>query len=87
MLALLQKYEKLFDGTLGDFETDPVHFDLKPGVEPYHGRPYPVPQSQMKVFKKEVERLCKIGVLKQQEESEWGSPAIKQLDFCQILGR
>ena len=52
-----------------------MHFDLKPNVEPYHGRPYPVPQSQMKVFKKEVERLCKIGVLKRQEESEWASPA------------
>ena len=52
-----------------------MHFNLKPDIEPYHGRPYPVPKSQMKVFKKEVERLCKIGVLKRQEESEWGPPA------------
>ena len=29
----------------------------------------------MAVFRKEVERLCKIGVLKRQPESEWGSPA------------
>ena len=52
LLTLLLKYEELFDGTLGNFETDPVHFNLKPDVEPYYGRPYPVPKSQLEVFKK-----------------------------------
>ena len=75
LLQLLTKYEELFDGTLGDFDTDPVKFNLQLGAEPYHGKSYPVPQSQKDVFKREVERLCQIGVLKRQPESEWGSPA------------
>ena len=29
LLALLHKYEELFDGTLGDFKTEPVRFHLK----------------------------------------------------------
>ena len=74
MLLLLNKYEELFDGTLGDFNTDPVRLNLKKDAKPYHGRPYPIPHSQLAVFKKEVERLVKLGVLERQPESEWGSP-------------
>ncbi len=32
LLQLLQKYESLFDGTLGDWKTKPVSFQLKEGV-------------------------------------------------------
>ena len=74
MLRLLTKYEELFDGTLGDFKTDPISLKLKENARPYHGRQYPIPHSQLKVFKKEVERLVELGVLKRQPESEWGSP-------------
>ena len=75
LLALLSNYEELFDGTLGDFQTDPVKFNLQLGAKPYHTRPYPIPQSQLRSFKKEVDRLESIGVLKRQPTSEWGSPA------------
>jgi hypothetical protein len=37
LLQLLQKYELLFDGTLGDWKTKPVSFQLKEGVSTYHG--------------------------------------------------
>jgi hypothetical protein len=37
LLQLLTKYELLFDGTLGDWKTKPVSFQLKEGVSPYHG--------------------------------------------------
>jgi hypothetical protein len=37
LLQLLTKYELLFDGTLGDWKTKPVLFQLKEGVSPYHG--------------------------------------------------
>ena len=74
MLKLLLKYKELFDGTLGDFKTDLVSFTLKEGANPYHGRPYPIPHAQLKVFKKEVERLEELGVLEQQPASQWGSP-------------
>jgi hypothetical protein len=37
LLQLLKKYESLFDGTLGDWKTKPVSFQLKEGVSPCHG--------------------------------------------------
>jgi hypothetical protein len=33
----LKKYESLFDGTLSDWKTKPVSFQLKEGVSTYHG--------------------------------------------------
>ena len=75
LLQLLESYAELFDGTLGDFQTEPVSLELKPGFKPYHGKPYPIPKKHDKAFRKEVERLVKIGVLRRQDESEWGSPA------------
>jgi hypothetical protein len=45
LLQLLKKYEMLFDGTLGDWETKPVLFQLKEGVSPYHGQAFPVPKN------------------------------------------
>jgi hypothetical protein len=34
LLQLLTKYELFFDGTLGDWKTKPVSFQLKEGVSP-----------------------------------------------------
>ncbi len=58
LLQLLQKYESLFDSTLGDWKTKPVSFQLKEGVSPYHGRAFPVPKIHKDTIMKEVERLC-----------------------------
>ena len=74
LLKLLQQHEELFDGTLGNWKTPPVSLELKEGAKPYHGRAYPVPHLHLKTLKKEVERLCKLGVLKRQPSSEWASP-------------
>ena len=52
LLRLLLDYEEHFDRTLGDFQTDPVKFNLQSGAKPYHGRPYPIPHSQLRQFKK-----------------------------------
>ena len=76
LLRLLRKFESLFDGTLGTWKTKPVELELKdPNCKPYHARPYPVPQSQEKKLKEEVERLCQHNVLRKINESEWASPA------------
>ena len=37
LLELLKKFEPLFDGTLGNWRTKPISFQLKDGVTPYHG--------------------------------------------------
>src|SRR5210317_491788 len=74
LLSLLNKYQDLFDGSLGEWQTQPIKIELKPEAKPYHARPYPVPQSQEQKLKDEVERLCKWGILKRCNNSEWGAP-------------
>ncbi len=63
LLQLLKKYEMLFDGTLGDWKTNPVSFQLRGGASPYHGQAFPVPKIHKDTIIKEVERLCEMGVL------------------------
>ena len=52
LLQLLQEFEGLFDGTLGDWKTSPVHLELKEGIKPYHGKAYPVPHIHKPVLRK-----------------------------------
>ena len=59
---VLNKYQFIFDGTLGTCNTKPVVIELQKGRKYYHDKPYPVPQAHEAVFWKEVERLCQIGV-------------------------
>jgi hypothetical protein len=75
LLQLLKKYESLFDGTLGDWKTKPISFQLKEGVSPYHGQAFPVPTIHKDTLIKDVERLVKLGVLERQPASEWASPS------------
>jgi hypothetical protein len=42
LLQFLKKYKSLFDGTLGDWKTKLVSFQLNEGVSPYHGQAFPV---------------------------------------------
>ncbi len=70
---LLKKFELLFDGTLGDWKTKPVPFQLKEGASPYHGQAFPVSKIHKDTLIKEVERLIKLGVLEWQPASEWAS--------------
>jgi len=75
LFTLLNKFEYLFDGTLGSWKTDPIELELKEAdTKPYHAKPYPVPHSQEKQLKDEVERLINYGVLRKVKRSEWGCP-------------
>ncbi len=75
LLQLLKKYKLLFDGTSGGWKTKPVSFQLMEGVSPYHGQAFSVFKINKDTIKKEVERLCKLGVLERQPESERASPS------------
>jgi hypothetical protein len=75
LLKLLTKYELLFDGTFGDWKTKPVSCQLMEGASPYHGRAFLVPKVHKDTIKKEVESLCKLGVLERQPASEWALPS------------
>ncbi len=73
-LSVLLKFELLFDGTLGDWKLPPISFELKEGMKPYHGRPYPIPHKHIAVLMKEIKWLCNIGVLEWQPSSRWALP-------------
>ena len=62
-LKLLQKFEYLFDGTLGTYKTDPVDFELKENTKPICLQPYPIPKVQEEMLKREVECLVLLGLL------------------------
>jgi hypothetical protein len=93
LLQLLKKYESLFDGTLGDWKTKPVSYQLKKGVSSYHGQAFPVPKIHKDTLIKEVERLVKLGVLERQPALEWASPMFiiprknRTYTFLAIFGR
>ena len=72
--SLLFKYEHLFDGTLGQFDDDPVDFELKDGAKPYAAKPYGLPASIEDKLRRELERFCDIGVMRHSSPSEWASP-------------
>ncbi len=74
LFSVLLKFKSLFDGTLGDWKLPPVSFELKEGMEPYHGRPYPIPHKHKAILMKEIKRLCNIGVLEWQPSSQWALP-------------
>ena len=61
---ILTKYEFLFDITLGIWKTKPVYIELHQGAKPYHSSSYPVPRAHEAIFRKEVEKLCQLGVKK-----------------------
>ena len=72
------KFEYLFDGKLGTWKTTPVDLELKDDTKPVCSRPYPVPRVHTTMFKKEVERIVKLGVLEEANDPEWGSPSFAQ---------
>ena len=52
--CLFEKFESLFDGTLGAWTHDNYHLELKEGVKPYHARAFPVLKVHYDTLKKEV---------------------------------
>jgi hypothetical protein len=75
---LLQKYEHLFDGTLGEFNMELISISLQlmeTNCKPFHARSYTVPRSveQQLHQSMEIVRLVDIGVLEEDYSSEWAS--------------
>jgi hypothetical protein len=74
LLSLLEKYESLFDGTLGTLNMEPYDIELADDAKPYHlKRAYTVPQAYIKTLKMEVERLVELGILEEINDSEWAA--------------
>jgi hypothetical protein len=65
LLQLLKKYELLFDGTLGDWKTKAVSFQLKEGVSPYHCRAFPVPKIHKDIIRKRGGEIVPTGGIRE----------------------
>ena len=74
LLRLLRKHYRLFDGTIGKWNGPDYKVELKPGATPYHARAYPIPKVHERTLKMECDRLCKVGVLREINDSEWAAP-------------
>ena len=75
LLKLLQKHESLFEGKLGQWDGDFAHFELKPNAKPFRASPFPVPRIHRDTIKRELKRLCELGVIEEIEGSEWAAPS------------
>ena len=79
LLEILIEFEDLFNGTLSDWNTEePVSFEMKEGVKPYHGRAFPIQKVHKETIPKEIKRLIELGVLEWQPASEWAAPLFIQ---------
>ena len=82
------QYEDLFDGTLGTFHTKPVHLELKKDTVPKYHKAFPVAKIHEETLKKELDWLCKLGVLKNNSDSTWAAPTFiipKKNDTVQFI--
>ena len=74
LIMLLARHPKMFQGGLGTLNIKPIHLELKEDAQPYHARPFQIPQSLLKTTRKEVDRLTDIRVLIKSKDSEWAAP-------------
>jgi hypothetical protein len=70
LLKLSSNYSSLFDGTLGNIPNLKVHLELKPSTKPFCARAYKIPHHIFDIARKEVEELCRNGVLQADVHSE-----------------
>ena len=63
LLSFLGYFEDLFDGTLGEWATDPFELKRNPYAKPFNSRYYLVPRINNERFQNELKGLVEIGVL------------------------
>jgi len=78
LLEVLNEFDDLFHGTLGDWDTESVSFELKEGAKPYHGRAFLIPKVHKETILKKIRRLIELGMLEWQLLSEWATPSFIQ---------
>ena len=77
-LNILNKFEDLFDGTLGTWNTAQVDLKLKDDAKPVVSRPYTVLRVHKAMFRKEVKIIVKLGVTEEANDLEWGAHSFAQ---------
>jgi transposase InsO family protein len=71
LFEVLKNFSELFNGKLKVYPDETIHLDIDHSVRPHRCRAYPIPHSQLKRFKDELNRLVDIGVLSPQGRSTW----------------
>ena len=66
----------MFDGTPGDWDTEPVELELNPNSKPFNCKYYPVPRINKDNFCKELQQLVKINVLTPLHQYQYGTPVL-----------
>ena len=72
---VLNQHVDLFNGNLDHYPNYLTHVDLYDNVKATHAKPYPIPYIHIKAFKKELQHLLEIGVLRCCGPTEWACPA------------
>lgn len=79
LYAVLQQYEDLFEGSLGEWPDEEIEVELKADAVPFHcGKPIRIPHIHLETLKKEVQRLVEIGVLEEvdgRDAGPWCAPS------------
>ena len=73
LIRLLEYSKDLFDGTLGDWDTEPVDLQPNRGSKPFNSKYYPVPRTKKETFGKELKHLMEIGVLTKVQQSQYST--------------
>lgn len=73
LTQLLKRHPTIFGGGLGKLDIDPVSVRVAPDAKPVNQQYYSIPQAYVGTTKREIKRLCKIGVLKQVDHTTWSS--------------
>ena len=73
LIQVLNQYPELFQGGLGTCTVRPISLEVEEGAKPYHARPYVIPKIYEETTKKEINRLCTIGVLKRDYSTPWAA--------------
>ena len=76
LFSVLNRHSRLFDGVLKVYPHRLIHLDLLQNAIPTHQRAYSVAHVHLEVFKNELSRLCKVGVLERCRASQWASPTL-----------
>ena len=74
LFLMLKRHKQLFDGVLKVYPHRVIHLDLLPNAIPTHQCAYSVAHVHLEVFKNELSRLCKVGVLERCGALQWASP-------------
>lgn len=77
--VVLDRYEGLFDESLGCYKYSEVQLQLKPDAVPKFVKPRKIPISFQTKVEEELETLEKTGIISKAETADWGTPLVPVL--------